>query len=709
MSEGRPRSGRLWAITTLALASLALQIPFLLRGISHLDEGLVLAIADSLHHGERLYLDRLTPFAPLLFEMLARIFDVFGASLLAARCLQALVFTGCILLIHSILARIVGPRWAFVGAVAAFAIKPLAFPFWTIVNYSQLAMLLCLACVRLTLAFVSDQRMIWLLAAGVAAGTAGMTKQNLGLYVCVVLGLVVIADWAYAAGHRFETLWKRSVVLVAGVSLPIAVTVIHRASLGTLAGFIERAVLGILHLPGLYLLPLPGLEFWALRPDELGTTAFAYFPVSLVHQSWQGELNFYSRPTVLVIEHVVKAIYYVPLVVLVAGSIALVRGWLRGIPRAEWSSLALILAFAAMGYASMLYRPDWIHLMNVYPALLLACVVVLERSARQARRMNWACLLLLVAWLGAGAFTSFSIFSTYRDPVDTPRGQILLPTLEAREVRLVVEDIESQPVEARILVFPAQPVFYFLADRRIPVAFEQIMPGVLLEGDDQRLADALKGIDRFVYNPHVFPTVPIPVTAYAPQMAAVLARDFRVEGVVSESAIALVPRREPARRDEVVTDLWPSLDAPGVAPGQIPGRPPLRQENAVWLMYRVLAAPVTRGRSCFDLRHRVGSGEALSVIPVFHPQLWTEQGSGAERALFSILVTDGTRPPRRIFAQELSARVPGPPLRLALDRFDGREVELHLCTARPPGARTGGKSLPVGWAEPKIVRALLTP
>ena len=164
----------------LALVAILVQIPFLERGISFYDEGSILAIADGLRSGETLYHDRVTTIAPLTFELMGALFGLFGPSFLVGRLLLALVFALCAVLVHQILREFVSARWALCGALSFLVLKWVAFPYWTEVNYAQLAMLFVLASVWMLLRFLPAHSLAWLAAAGFCVGLTLVTKQNIG-------------------------------------------------------------------------------------------------------------------------------------------------------------------------------------------------------------------------------------------------------------------------------------------------------------------------------------------------------------------------------------------------------------------------------------------------------------------------------------------------------------------------------------------------
>ncbi len=701
--------------TLLALSAVLLQIPFLRLGLSHLDEGSVLAIADSLHRGEVLYGNRLTHISPVTFELLAGFFDVFGATLLTARSFQALWFVGCVVLVHEILLRVVPRPWALAGGIAVLGIKSLAFPFWTVANYSQLALFLCLGSAYAAMRYLENHRFTWLAGAGLGIGLTLATKQNLGAYLSILLALAVAFDAIYERASIPRTAGRLG-LLVFTACLPVAILLGRFAYLGTLDGFLERAVFGIFQLPGSYRLPLPSLRLWAFQLEEMGTLSFTYFPVAITQLSWQGELNLYSRATVFAIETAVKLIYYVPVLSMGAACVFLVRDGRRGLPRERWSPQALLALFAAMAFASMLYRPDWIHLTNVYPVLLLLCVWVFHRFVVHSRWARVPVLGLASLWIAAALGCGYAIFRTHTTPFETPAGKMILTPIDAESIAPLLDFLETRPAAEPILIFPAEPVFYFLARRPVPIRFEHIMPGLLLPGDDATLADDLARVDRVIFNPHIFPTVSVPVTDFAPRLVQTLATDFEVERVLSPRAIVLT-RRDPAPdRLETRVDFWSEFN-PTAYPAidedldkQVPKAWPRSIERTTWLMYRVIATPldIDRESACVGVRHSVETGDRLAFRPAFHPGSW----SGALLAppglpvRFRIEIRTPFKTPRIVYESEQIANPMGDEREIDLAPWTGKNIGVRFCAElvlpeEDPSPKT---YLAVGWAEPRIVR-----
>lgn len=694
------------ATVALLVAGLVFQIPFLYRGLSFLDEGSILAIADGLRHGERLYADRVIQAAPLTYELLALLLGIFGSHLLVGRLLQALVFSGCVLLVYAILRAVVAPRWALFGALAVLAVKPLGFPLWTIVNYSQLAFLFCLASIWAVLRFLPRRQLPWLGAAGVAVGLTIVTKQNLGAFIGATVATVVVADWLSGSQRRLIPLARGAGVLLVGALLPVAATVGLFAWRGTVEALAQRTVLDLFHLTEHYGVPLPGLSVWADRPETYGEVSFTYFPAPVIHLAWQGRVNLYSRANFIAIEHAVKTLYFLPLLFLAGGLVATGRRLLARTPAEQWSRPVGIVAFALMAYVSMLYRADWTHLMNVYPAFLILAVVVLAPWASGSRWRTWAAVTLWALWMAAGLVGAAVVLAAYRTPVDTPRGRMLVVPADAVAVERVLAYLRQQPADERILFLQGDPLYYFLSGRRVPLPFDQVMPGIVGGPDDDRLiAERLSGIDQVLYNPHQIPSVRGRMPDYAPRTAAILAANFRVTEILSHDTVVLRPA--PARRFGAARlDLWSRFEDLRREAGASPAAGAL--ERTSWLMYRVIALRLdpAHPRACFSLAHLVAPNDAVVGLPMSHPDRWVprEADSAAGDLKLAIAVSAGSGPAETIYSRVASSARPGDWIQLRLDAYAGKPVEIQFCASVAEGAL---QQLPVqvGWAELRIVES----
>jgi len=642
-----------------------------------------------------LYRDRQIPLAPLTYELMARLLGWFGSSLWVGRILAALVFGLCVVAVHRILLRLCGPRAALLGALGLFPLKALAFPLWTIANYSQLGMLFSLLCVLGLLRSLEGDRVADLLAAGLAAGLTLLTKQNLGGILCLVAGLTVLAD-SLAGEARLRGLVRSAGWLGLGAGLPVGLALALYAAQGALGPLLEQAVFGAARLGSLYPISFPSLALWSLQPEVLARHIFSYFPPVLVVLSWDRVLDLGSAWTALPIELLVKSAYLVPLLA-VAALLAriLYRARSAGM-NGRVSRRLLVVAFAAGFYASMLYRADWAHLMNIFPAALVAIAVWLAEPDGSPRWRKPVATGLTALWMAWGATATLGVFTAYRTPVETPRGRLLGAKLQASEVASVLRYLGGQPREQHLAVLRAEPLYYFLSGRPIPLPLDLFMPGVVTPEIDRQSARTLEELDQVIYNPQESPLVPRPVTAYAPRTAAVLALRFRVDRVLGATACVLRPYPDRPPPSATRRDLLPSLLSEQ--------RPMGVGSQETWAVYRVLPLSLQSGAApvCLTTEHRVEAGDALWSLPIFPPSEWASFGreNPDARALFSIQVAAAGAAPRTLWREARTSGPPGEPLQLDLADSAGKTVELMLCARGSHASRAGFR---VGWAEPRIV------
>jgi hypothetical protein len=606
------------------------------------------------------------------------------------------VLSGCVVLVAAIVARVAGRRAALVGAFAVLAVTPLGFPLWTIVNYSQIALLFCLAAVWCVVRFLPEGRLGWLWAAGVCAGLATVTKQNLGAMISAVAATTLALDWLRDGDRRGRDLPYRFGALAAGGALVVGSTLAVYALRGTLGDLVERAVLGSLYLTQPYFVPLPGFDLWALRSFELAPKVFAHFPSPLFDLMTDGRIDGSSWPLFLVLEHLVKAAYYVPVALFVLAALGLARGLRSGDPHAVWSQRLAILLLAVASYASMLYRADWTHLMNVYPALILLAAVLAPGLAARSRATRAVLLTCVALWFAAGAAMTAVVLSTYRVPLETPRGRVRARPTEIAEVRSVLAFLGAQPRGEPLLFLRADPLYYFLADRRIPGPFDLVVPGYLTPEDDADLAARLGAVEGILYDPSRIPTMATPITEYAPRTSAALASGFRVERLVTPNSFLLRPRAaSPWTHAAGGVDLWERVH-------ELEGA--VRAES--WLVYRVIAfdLPADGERVCFGVSHPVRAGESVAALPMLSPDLWmwARGRPGAVRARFEIHARAERGPAEVLWEQQVVAAPPPAEAFASLAAFAGRTVELGFCAEITHGP---GLGTPGGWGEPRIVRA----
>ncbi len=686
----------LWA---LGIASVLVQIPFLERGYSPLDEGSMLAIAQALGDGEVLYRDKATFISPFMYELMSALLSLFGETLTVGRVFAAGVFSGTVMAVYSIARSFVSVRWAAVTALSLSVLKPLALPLWTIPNYNQLSMLFALLAVVAMLRFLRAHHAGALVWVGAWVGLTVITKLSLGAAIGLAVALTAgLEAWRSATSLPRELL-RRALVLGGAALVPVAVVVLFYASQGALETMLDRTLLALVGVSNEMRVPMPNPGVWTARGEDLFNLQYEYFPSPIFNWSLLREIDLYGSWAGRVIEQVVKLLYYGPLVATLLAFWAGVREW-----RLEAGSQAacgwmLLASFSALAYGSTVHRLDFAHILNMAPAPLLVCAIVMQRWPVRVVRLP---LVVLAVWLAAGAFATYAVYDIYDTRLETPRGDLLVTADDAADATELLAFLGRQPRESRILLLRTMPMFYFLSDRPIPGRFDLYLPGYFRPGEDARTARMIETLDAVVYNPNDSIGIPKPITQFAPLTARALADRFQIEAALNPTAFVLKPRR-PAPREKLVADITREFDAHGSAPDRVVA--------TSWLMYPVVTTTVRAGDRaiCFTHRQQVQLGDTLSVLPMFHHLAWTDRywHEAARRAHLAIevRVEDGAKPqPKTLYAANHVAGPPGDRIEIGLDRYVGRRIALRFCAQRFLADHEKRKVATVGWADARIVR-----
>lgn len=698
----QPEPRALGTSAVLFAATCIFQLLFLERGVSLYDEGSIIAIGEELSRGEILYRDRVTFVAPFTYELMGVLYRIFEPHILVGRVFLIFAFASVTVLVHRILLHLVPPAAALAGALAIWPIKPLGFPLWSILNYSQVALLFQVAALWAAVNWFHTQARFWLPATGLLVGMTLTAKQDFGAYVAVAVTAAVVFDWTIRPPRRWTSLVSRLLTLGLAGALPIAAAAMYYAAHGAAGDFLRRTVLDLVGVPGEYGVPFPGFRPWSQRPDDLFMLVFAYFPAVFIEKAWAGELNVYDRSQLLPLEVAIKTAYYLPVLAMAGLGLAAVFG--RGLRTAAARSSALLFAAIAIVAYLVIFRADWIHLMNLYSIVVLPVTIALGlwgTAGRRWRRVPVA--MVWLAWVGFGATATWAIVGLYSEPVYSLRGRILDVPRKAGDVARVLDYLAEEPAESRVVFLPHNPLFYFLTGRPIPTSHDLAMPGLVADdADDRRLAAAVATADLVIYNPKIFPTAPAPLYAYAPRTAAVLARRFAAEGEITNTAIAL--RRIPGEPPIDAVDLW-SDSGGAVEPVRgthiwsdeiAAAAPPVVRDH--WMVYRVVALrlPEPGSEQCFTRRHCVEPGEVLAAMPITHPEGWGMAPGVSVQFEIRAVAAGETE---RLFSDgRITTDVPVP-TEVPLDAYAGQCIELQFCaTALEDGVVRGV----AGWAEPAI-------
>jgi hypothetical protein len=683
MALGTRRGG----VALLLLLAIAVQAPFFARGLSLLDEGTVAATADALARGETLYRDRVTIIAPLVYELLAAGYRAFGAHVAVGRALQAAVFASCVLLAFAVLRRAAGERWAFAGALLLLALKPLGFFSWTIANYSPLGLLALLLALAALARWLETRRRRDLALVGIASGLVFVAKQNLAAVAAFAVGGAVLAAWWAAPPRRPRRLAAEAGVLAAAAAVPLVAAALHYASHGALRPAVAQLVTRMPAFADAWLIPFPPLLPWQASDPDAGLRIFAFLPQPVVELALAGGLGHATPAALRAAEWGVKACYALPL----AAIGLLCARWLGDARRRAERTLGLACAlFAAGAYASMVYRPDWAHLMNVWPLLHVAIVAAVAAERGRVRAVfagTAAFVWLALALAAAGALAALD-WETLR----TPRGTLRVSASLAPAARALLAWDAARPAAERIAYLPAVPGLHFLTARPLPLAVDALLPGTFGPDDEERMLAQLASVERIVFDEKALPGVRADAVDAAPRLARALAAEFRFERVVAPGFYAFARARPAAAGPRERLDL-----AAGARPGAT-------LEH--WLFQRVLAWQLAQpgDGGCVESAWRAAPGDRVVAAPLAHPALWASPHAAAFAFELSVLGPDGAAVAAR--SETLPAGPPAEPWRVPVELPEGAEAAVRLCArlvARAEAAQHAGKSS-AGWAEPHVER-----
>jgi hypothetical protein len=690
-AHGAPTIGRrlsrrgAWLLLLLALA---VQAPFFDRGLSLLDEGTVAATADALARGEALYRDRVTVIAPLSYELLAAGYRTFGSHVAVGRALQCAVFAACVLLSFAVLRRTAGAGWALAGGILLLALKPLGFFSWTIANYSPFGLLALLLALAALVRWLDQRRTADLLLTGLASGLVFVAKQNLAAVAAAAVGASVLAAWWASPPRRLRSLFASAGLLLGASLLPVGAAALRYARLGALRPAFEQLVTSMPGFAAAWSLPFPSPAPWSESDPDFGLQLFAFLPQPVIEVALVGGLGPWTPLVLRTSEWAVKLCYVLPLA---ASALLAARWWAEPSRRAERSAGLACALFAAGAYASLWYRPDWAHLMNVWPLLHVALVAAVAAERGWLRAALGGVFGLV--WLALAAVACVSLAALEWELLETPRGRLRVPAAVAPSARAVLAWESARPASERVAFLPAVPGLHFLSGRPLPLAVDALLPAVFGPSDEERMLHQLAAVEHVVFDDKPLPGVRGDIIDVAPRLARRIATEFRFVEVVAPGFFAFA-RALPARAEPgLVTDLAAEAPADGAS-----------LEH--WLFHRVLAWPLERGgeRRCLERAWRVASGDRIVATPISHPSLWQRASRPeAERIGFELTVLDA----ERTASFTRSVRSPGAPeaWTVPVEASPGSEAVLRLCAWRDaaPEPAAGG-ALRAGWAEPRVER-----
>jgi hypothetical protein len=499
-SSRQPSDG--WLLPLLAVvAAVAIQLPIYDRWFGLLDEGYMLALADDIGRGQMLYRDVYVdaPF-PGAFYVLAGWFGLFGTSVWTARLLAIVVFA-VFVGVNVRLATLLLPRLgAAAVAVLLLCYRVWAFPHWQVYSYSSLAVTL-LGAAALTLAQAAPRPSLGrLLAAGVLAGAAVLSKQDFGVACTGAFGLYLVLRWVPYPEEpdRFRRSIRDAALFAAGVVLVVAPVLAAIAGQGAFPAFVYQTVVSPLASTGgdTYV-GLPALAPVLHQDAGLRHNIGSYLPSILLTLRWETIAAGWAYRDTVLWDLGLKAAYYAPFVLWWAAA----AWWggrvlLRRPPTAARAEQRRWLLLAYAGGFLLAFNPprDWVHVMMVYPpAILLACVLVHEAAARLWRPLALVLAVPAGAAVGLLVVESLSLGrqlrATFAWPIGGPRGGFYADARHGPILEDVLRSLATIPPGLPIPVYPMHPMLGFLADRPTVAGYHVIWPFQPAERDQRIIAE----------------------------------------------------------------------------------------------------------------------------------------------------------------------------------------------------------------------------
>ncbi|HIF95546.1 MAG TPA: hypothetical protein EYQ54_00715 [Myxococcales bacterium] len=516
----------------LAGIALVAQLPLYDRGLIPMDEGHLLAAADALASGKRLYADVHTGIFPGIYLIATALLEVFGRDALVLRWAGLVVNLTSALALYSIAYRMVALHWSWLPPLLYLALIAVGFPVLTMFNYSTLSLSFGLVALVFLLRYLEAGRLGDGIAMGFLIAAAALTKQNFGalIFAGLLAGLLV--------NRRESALAERT---AAHSLLPIAA-----------AGLALTTVVGLYLARQGVLLALLDSTIFSLASSQLNDFNNPIPPIFGAHPSGDGRFIFlYSPPTLFnALVHGVpfagleitpglrslsiRASYGLPIAALIAAPTLLffTRHGARGSAR---NAARAVVLFAVIFAPGIFPSAIWSHLAFVMiPILLLFAFLgdglekILKRKASMGSVWGWRVFIggLTLAALVIAARTSSSVMDFHPEPLGLEGASVQVSQPNRALIGGAVAFIQdcAEPGEP-ILVLPDIPILYFLTDRPNPSPFDLAIPGNV-DGHLIIERSEAAGVRCAILNPRMYPEFP-PFEQLFPDLARYVETRFQ--------------------------------------------------------------------------------------------------------------------------------------------------------------------------------------
>ena len=519
---------RIAALALLA-ANLLLANELRDKGLVMTEEGQILTEAHALLHGAVLYRDIDCWLTPGIWYLTAGIFELAGPSLDATRWVMvmlSLLATGLVFAISTFLSSW---RWGLFAGGLMLVQRVLAFPAGVFIWYTEFAILFALLVAWCLLRYGRDERARWLVLTGVCVGLSFLFKQNVGVALAAVSGVLVLVH------HR--TLREVGLLVGSGAAV-VAPIAAYFWAVGAMPNMIRglfstplsdfQGSFNLSYLPPLTPQLFSGLELYHYLPSLFSQHLFE-----------SSDPDFVGRFLPLA-QAVSALVYLLPIPIALAILLRFARRRKMGRDVMTVCAVGLAIFFAVYP------RPDFVHVAQAAVGLFPLCAHLLC----SARSRVLAILCITVALGVAGVSLLFLSRASFEMRLDHPRAHVDLSLTQHSTVTRTLEWLDAKiPRDAAVMVAPYEAMYYFLSGRGVPHRYTLTLASNIGFDGGRDVVERARAADvQFVvYVRGDFPGSP-PLREHGAMLYEYLEREFEVVARIVEPLgehLRILERREP--------------------------------------------------------------------------------------------------------------------------------------------------------------------
>jgi 4-amino-4-deoxy-L-arabinose transferase-like glycosyltransferase len=592
-------------VAGIVTAVFLVQLPFRLHAVNLVDEPAVYQDAVDILSGRKMYVDSIHPAFPGVFYFTALVFAIAGASFDVGRTLACLVFAGTTGVVYLIGRWWLRPLGGLALVILLVNYRLWAYPHWHMMSYSSLAIAFVLAATWVLGVAFRRGRAVWYALAGAVAALAMVTKQDSGLLGTAALGLAILVAAPVAIGARL----RAATAFVAGVAAVFGTALALIVWAGMLPALIQHAIVAPIHgfRHFTYQGSPPLWPPWGQDP-AMRERAFSYLPTILLDVAWQTvTASPLFRDTALP-DVAMRLAYHLPWLVLIAASPIMLRD--KPHDRVRRARERLVVIVAAACWLAFSRPHDWVHLLVLYPPVLLLLSLFCGRLMAFGpvwRRIGVVVVTLVLA--GAtivSATLAMALRRTMSAPVRGPRGTIYATPPQAASLQDLVDGLaNAAPPGVPVSGFPYHPIVNFMTARPPLTRYYPIWPG---EPDHGRTETVEREFDARPDGLVVYSQSQVPMfqrmPEYAPDLSGYLADHYALERSLGGQPLGfefLLFRRKPPAvgrpltADELARARVDVEPAAGVARPASPDERARLVGTTIWPFLRVLRVTTEPG------------------------------------------------------------------------------------------------------------------